>query len=205
MIAGSLSSTALTNGWTYDAEQSADGAAFYYMAQSRYNPTGLLTFMERLARDERSTAAVDWGIYRTHPPGKRRADAITGYMKEAGIPIRRSQVTTSFSTNVEPGEEDTVLVKFGKRSIVTFYGDAALERADKASEALNAFFDEGGEVFEVTSTPDGQILGRRKELFRITAEDAAHAKVSFEDFRKATVRNVRDCLYSLAFRIWNRM
>jgi hypothetical protein len=204
LAAGSLTSTALTNGWTYEAEQSADAAAFAYMAKSTYNSTGLLTFMERLARDERSTAAIDWGIYRTHPPGQRRADAITRLMKEAGIPIRRSLVTTSFSTTVEPAENESVLVKFGRNKIVTFSGDSALERADAASEALNAFFDEGAEVFEVTSSPDGVIYGKRRPLFKLTAEDAIHAKLSYEDFRKATVKNVREAIFTLAFRVWNR-
>jgi len=201
---GNLTTTALSNGWTVDAEKSADYAAFQYMNRATYNPTGLLTFMERLARDERSTAAVDWGIYRTHPPGRQRAEAVTSYMEAAGVPIRRSLVTTTYRTTVEPGEGDVVQVKFGKKPLVAFAGDAALDRADSAVDKLNQFFDENPQLFEVAITADGTVVGRRRPLFQVTPEDAEHAKVSFDEFRKSTLKSIKEAMYGLAFKTWNR-
>ncbi|RYG44522.1 hypothetical protein EON79_14725, partial [bacterium] len=134
-----LLSQATGSGWSVKAEKAADFAGFQYMEKSKYNPTGMLTMMERLARDERSGPAYDWGIYRSHPPSRERAEALTGYMKEAKIPIQRSEVTTSFRATSKPGDDGTVELFFGKKKLVSMAGDGAIERAATAVKRLNSY------------------------------------------------------------------
>ena len=202
---GGLVGTALTSGWSVKAEKAADFAGFQYMEDSKYNPVGMLTFMERLARDERSAPSVDWGIYRTHPPGRERAESLHDYLRKAGVPIRRSAVTTTFRTQVVPGENDTVDLTFGKRKLVSLSGKDALERADAAAKKLNAFFDAEPELFEVQVSADGTVTGKRNTLFKLTPADAAASKSSIDQLKTQTLTNIRTAIYGLSFRIWNRI
>ena len=202
LMTGSLISNAIGSGWSVNAEKAADYGGFQYMVRSRYNPTGLLTFMERLARDEKSGPQVDYGIYRTHPPGRERAESLESFMRTNNIPIRRSVVTTSFRTSVEPGENGNVNLLFGKRPLFALAGSDAIARGDDATTKLNTFFDSQPQLYEVVVTDDGWIMGRRQALARVTPEDAAAAKQSFEDYRAAVLKQLRASIFSLSYRIW---
>jgi predicted Zn-dependent protease len=204
LMATQLTTQAISSGWSVKAEQAADLAGFTYMVRSKYNPVGMLTMMERLAKDERTAPAVDWGIYRTHPPGQQRADALTEYLRTANIPLRRSEVTTSFRTNVSAADNGRVTVSFGKRAIVAFGGEEALKRADEAALRLNAFFDEDPELFQIGIGDDGTVVGLRRPLFQITPGDAEAAKVPYEEQKRTTVGGLRTVLYGLSYRVWNR-
>ncbi|MDX2066195.1 MAG: M48 family metalloprotease [Fimbriimonadaceae bacterium] len=202
-IIGQGVGTALTNGWSVEAEQSADYAAMQYMLRSKYDVTGLLTFMERLAAMERMMPE-DLGIYRTHPPGRQRADAITTYMAERGVPVRRSRVSISLRVVIEPGEKDTVLLKMGKRKLFNLAGNEALSRGDAAAQALNEFFDSSPQAFELVMTADGTLTGRRRPLVTLTEEDAAHLGIGVQEFRQNALKQVRNAMLATSFRMWER-
>jgi len=195
--------TAIGSGWSVKAEEAADYGGFQYMLKSKYNPTGMLTLMERLARDEKNQPTIDWGIYQTHPPSRERADSLSHDMAEANVPIERSKVTTSFRATVKPGEDHSVDILFGKKKLVSFGGSDALQRADDTVVRLNSFFDDVPDLFEIGTGEDGAILGRRRPLIKLTADDAAVAKMTVEDLKKETVRNLRVALYGLAYRVWD--
>jgi predicted Zn-dependent protease len=202
LMTGSLISNAIGSGWSVNAEKAADYGGFQYMVRSRYNPTGLLTFMERLARDEKSGPQIDYGIYRTHPPGRERAESLESVMRTNNIPIRRSVVTTSFRTSVEPGENGNVNLLFGKRPLFALAGSDAIARGDDATVKLNTFFDSQPQLYEVVVTDDGWIMGRRQALARVTPEDAAASKQSFDDYRANVLKQLRASIFSLSYRIW---
>ena len=203
LMTGSLLSNAIGSGWSVKAEQAADFGGFQYMVQSKYNPTGLLTFMERLARDERMEPSIDWGIYRTHPPGRERAESLESFMKTYSIPIRRSMVTSSFKTTVQPGEKASLDILFGKRKLFTLGGSAAIARSDDAVEKLNAFFDSQPQMFEMTVTDDGWVMGRRQGLLKLEPEDAAAADMGFDAYRAEALKQMRAAIFTLSYRIWN--
>jgi len=203
LMTGSLLSNAIGSGWSVKAEQAADFGGFQYMVQSKYNPTGLLTFMERLARDERMEPSIDWGIYRTHPPGRERAESLESFMKTYSIPIRRSMVTSSFKTTVQPGEKASLDILFGKRKLFTLGGSAAIARSDDAVEKLNAFFDSQPQMFEMTVTDDGWVMGRRQGLLKLEPEDAAAADMGFDAYRADALKQMRAAIFTLSYRIWN--
>ena len=157
--------------------------------------------MERFARDEHMGPAIAWGIYRDHPPSLERADALTSYLKAAGIPIRRSLVSTSYRAEVVPSSNGLAVIQFNGRRIHGFAGDDALQRADAAVEKLNEFFDEVPELYEARIGPDGNI-GRNRLLITITDADAAAAKMSREDLAAQTLSAVKGALYTYGDRVW---
>jgi hypothetical protein len=203
ILGSQLVTQSFTSTWSVKAEKSADFGGFQYLLKSKYNPTGMLTFMERLAQEERTNpaASIDWGIYRTHPPGRERAEALTHDMEEAKIPIQRSLVTTSYRVVVKPSSTEGVDIIFDDRKLFTFGGTDALARADAAVKSLNTFFDKVPSMMEVSF--DGtSVIGRRDTLITVTKDDAALANKSVEDTGKAAVEAIRGSLYSIAFHIW---
>lgn len=200
---GSLLGQATGSGWSLKAEQAADYGGFQYMLKTKYNPTGLLTVMERLARDERNSPNIDLGIYRNHPPSRERAQSITQDMQAQGIPIRRSLVATSFRCTVKPGDNGLVEVDFSGRKIIAFAGTDALTRADKIMETLNDFFDSSPELYDVQLGPDGWIMARRERLLQLTAEEGDAEKKPVEVVQLETLANLKLAIYRLAYRVWD--
>jgi beta-barrel assembly-enhancing protease len=204
MILTQLVGVAKGSGWSQSAEMAADYAGFQYMAKSAYNPVGMLTFMERLARDKSMLeSAFDWGIYRTHPPTRERAEALSGYLQKAEIPIRRSLVSTTNRTVAKATPEGKVELHFGGKALFAFAGEDAKARADRAAERLNAFFDTVPELYEVSFTDEGEVVGRREVLFRITDEDASAAKKSVSELSAETIKALKRAMFLLAYRIWD--
>lgn len=206
LMGSQLLNQALTSGWSVKAEQAADYGGFQYLQKTKYNPTGLLTFMERLARDERALRGVEQGIYRTHPPGRERAESLTGYLTKAGIPIQRSQVTITFRTVAKKLDDGSYDAFFGKKKIFTFRGKSAEARVNEAVVRLNAFFDGVPELYEVNVTSDGSVLGKGRLLFRAEPEDVKDVKdpkTSPAQLADGAARAIKDSLFSLAFRVWD--
>ena len=201
-IMSDLAGTAMVNGWSQDAEKAADYGGFQYMIKSKYDPTGMITFMERLAKEER-LQNQSWGIYRTHPPSKIRADALTDEMTKLNLPIRRSKVSPAYRATVRPGDNGSIEIMFGVRKIVTIAGNDALTRADLAITKLNTFFDTVPELFEVRIGDDGTVLGGREPLISVSHDDAIAAKSSIADLQVTTVKNIRSALFTLAYRVWD--
>ena len=91
MQVGQIYTVAKMNSFGVEAEQDADQAAVHYMRRTSYNPVGVLTFMERLARKERFQPQVELGIYRTPPPpprARRGAGEGAGRRRHRGEPPR---------------------------------------------------------------------------------------------------------------------
>jgi predicted Zn-dependent protease len=191
---------ALGSGWSQQAEMAADSGAFQFLQKSSYNPVGLLTFMERLAFQERLGPSYEWGIYRTHPPSPARAFAIAESLRAAKIPIRRSLVASSMRATIKPGDAGTVDVFFGNQLMHGFAGDDALQRAEKAVENLNQFFDAVPALFEVTIRDDA-VIGRGAVLFSVTEEDAAQVKKKRDDLIQDALRSIRRAIFALNQRV----
>src|SRR5690606_5585753 len=138
----------LMSGWSVQAEESADYGSIQMMKQSRFNPVGMLTFMERLAFKDKFSANIDWGIYRTHPPSQERAKFIITSLEEYKIPIQRSAVTTTFSARSIPRQDGAYELWFGKEKIHEFRGDKAQTRAAQAVLKLNKFLDSVPQMFQ---------------------------------------------------------
>lgn len=191
-----------TSKWSVEAEKSADHGGFQYLLKSKYNPTALLTFMERLAQDEHNDPArkVDWGIYQTHPPGRERAEAMTKDMERWNVPIQRSAVTKRYRAEVKPGKEGVDLW-FNSRKLFTFGGSDALQRADEAAARVDRAFDQSPGLYEV-ATDGNDVLVRRRVLFTVQADDALAANKTRHELADAAAQAIKASLYNYAFNIW---
>lgn len=196
LIGQDLLLTALTSGWSQEAEMDADRAGAYYLLHSKYSPVGLLTFMERLAFREKTSPQFDWGIMRTHPPSRLRAERLKALFNQEGIPIQRSKVTTDFRVSYQT-RGDQVVLMLGEDDLFSLGGPDAEERAKTLVQPLNEFFDSVPQVFEVSANGD-RIVARGKTLVRFEESDAtdgAHAAAASAE------ANLKRALYRISFRI----
>ncbi|MER3413871.1 MAG: hypothetical protein C4341_06460 [Armatimonadota bacterium] len=196
LIGQDLLLTALTSGWSQEAETDADRTAMYYMLRSKYNPVGLLTFMERLAFREKNSPRFDWGIMRTHPPSRLRAERLKALLAKEQVPIERSKVTTDFRVGYKI-EDEGVVVMLGNEELFRFRGEDAEERANQVIEPLNRFFDSVPQVFEVSASGD-RILARGKTLIRFEPGDATGGSQAAAAAAEASLKRA---IYRIAFRI----
>ncbi len=197
-----LTNQAIMSGWSVKAEESADYGGMQFLLKSHYDPTGMLTFMERLASEEKLGPNYEWGIYRDHPPSKERAETLLRYMTDAGVQVRRSKVTTSFRVTVHPNDSGLVEVDFGKRQLFQFGGTSALTRADSVTNTLNSFFDATPELYDVQAGSKGSLLWQGKPLVTFTPDDATAARTTVDALRDKALQTMRIAMYNLGFHVW---
>jgi len=194
---------AIGSGWSVKAETAADLAAFDYMRQSKYDPAGILTLMERLAYDERNRPQFDWGIYRTHPPSSERASALRDLLAEVKHPIRRSVVTTTLRATPKPQEDGSVQLVFAGRRLFTFYGEHAKERAEESAKAINACFDRVPKLHEVTAFDGDSVEYQGAPLIQITDADEKGSGKPLSELLQSTLGAVKAGIYDLRYRVWD--
>lgn len=157
------------NGYSQQAERDADGAGFELTRLAGFNPVGALTFMERLARDQRNRPEVDLGIFRTHPPEKQRVASLKSKLDLAAIPINRRQTTNQLRLSVLPAKNQSVIFE------LQLDGRVVLTSTDKAyltqvSSVLDKALDVPTELFDVTKSASS-VLIRGNIMFTIRSSD----------------------------------
>lgn len=171
---------ALQSGWRVEAEVAADYGAIQYLEDTDFDPTGLLTFMERLAYRDQFRPNWNIGIFQTHPPTPERANFITRTMRDREMPIRRSRAASSFAVKTRLGSEQNIELVFEDLVIHSFAGENAIERAETAATQVNIFLDRVPEPFQLGRGPNRRIDGDRRVLFEVTREDALSRDMSHD-------------------------
>lgn len=174
--------------YSIDMEREADRDATRYLLASNYNPVGILTFMERLARDERRLMPPDAGVFQDHPLGYERVAMLVEELTAAGVVINR-RATLNWRkpeiTQVEVSgqEEKAPAVVWWDRTIFVFVGpdlEAQKARAADFNERLTAALAKGASRpnFTIDQVEGGvALLAYGEPLLVVTAEDAAaHGK-----------------------------
>jgi predicted Zn-dependent protease len=167
------------NGYGQSAEQDADRAGVIAMQKSGYNPTGMLTFMERLARDERSRPDVEQGIFRTHPPSQARANAITAEIKEMGLPINRREVTNDLKVAIrqvavnKDAQGKTVDLTASEVTLdgKPIFRTLSADRAKATADSLNSLLDMDLQIYDITRKGN-VVLCKGKPVVTVDPEDA---------------------------------
>ena len=157
------------NGYSQQAERDADGAGFELTRLAGFNPVGALTFMERLARDQRNRPEVDLGIFRTHPPEKQRVASLKSKLDLAAIPINRRQTTNQLRLSVLPAKNQSVIFE------LQLDGRVVLTSTDKSyltqvASVLDKALDVPTELFDVTKSASS-VLIRGNIVFTIRSSD----------------------------------
>jgi len=198
LVGADLLNRAVGSGWGVKAEEAADYGGLQYLLASKYNPVGMLTFMERLAFRDRAQPSVNYTILQTHPPTAERARAMMSRLREYNIPARRSLVSTSLRANVLPGEEGTVDLWFGKTKLFVFGGSDALTRADAAAGALDQFFDTVPALYELGLRDSTKIVGADRLLIEVAPDDGPNPALKVELAMSA----LKKLLFDLNYRLW---
>jgi len=183
-----------------EAEFDADKTAVAYLAETKYNPVGMLTFMERLAREEIRKPQSDLGILTTHPRSHKRAFKILGELNKRAIPINRRLVTNYLRVEVKPIEKtqaysvwiaDTEVIRLADSD-----GERAAARAQRVAEKLGTLLLAGARIHNVKVGGGGQyVVVMDKVLIAPTPEDAKLAGASVDEVVTSAVNAIKKALF----------
>ena len=202
---GQQVATGMMNHYGIDYETEADNSAVQYIVDAGYNPTGLLTFIERLAAEERARAPIELGIYQTHPYPVERIQAIRRFIRNAGINVNRRAVTNWSKPEameaIINGEPAAVLVLW-ERTIYTFFataptGESASARAEAAVARVDAALAAGMEEYDLSIEEEGglaRVTARGEPLFTIYP-DEVEGGGSVRDAAEAAMRELRAAFF----------
>jgi predicted Zn-dependent protease len=171
-------------GYSRDMEREADEAAFSYLQRAGYNPVGLLTFFEKLARLEKQSTPPQFlpGYWTTHPAIEERINAVKQWLTAAGLPINRRPVTRALQVEVKEieanGAKLAALILSGEElcRFSPLDKQSALERAQEAARKLDEVLEAGAQAFDFQTkvTPEGvTVLVSFRPLWVLTAADIA--------------------------------
>lgn len=192
-----LMQIAKMSGYGMQAERDADHGAIQLMRESGYNPVGMLTFMERLAK---KTDLFDYGIYRSHPLDADRVRAAKKVLIDLKIPINRRQTTRAAKAEVRTDQVDgaeTPSIYIGEKLIyrpAPASGKTAQQRAKETADTINTALDANLQMHEVRIEPAG-VVARNKALIVISEADARLMKQSPSQVAEIAGTAIKDVLW----------
>lgn len=203
MLGVQLYQIAKMSGFTQEAEMDADQAAIHYLTHTQYNPVGMLTFMERLARDEARRPERQLGIFRTHPPSRERAQAMIDLFRKLGIPVNRRAVARILPVELrEKTVQDRNLTEIYLDSVPIFLpadreGVTSAERAREISARLDTLLNEGIQMYDIRLASDGRtVVARNNPILTVEPEDADLQGVSVEELAQRVSNAIKRALWN---------
>jgi beta-barrel assembly-enhancing protease len=178
------------SGYSQNAEKDADAGGVLLAQKAGYNPVGALTFMERLARDQKRRPELELGIYRTHPQEQTRVDSIIKEITEMGLPINRR--LTSNILKVSTREKDKIQEVLLDTTVL--FRANSVDKTKAAIAALNPLLDTEPQVYEVKKR-DNTVLLRGEVVFTITADEARLANKSIEETTTQVFKALQLAIY----------
>lgn len=160
------------NGYTVGYEKEADHEAVGMLIKAGYNPSALVTFMQRLQLQEDRRPEVHLGIFQTHPPSAERADAALEDIRKAGVPYTPRAVTGAREVQVKE-QNDRYQVQLNDLTLVEIAktNPDAKQRADAAAAQIQSLLRADLQMFEVRVT-DASLLGRNQVIATATPAEA---------------------------------
>lgn len=187
------------NGYGMEAERDADHGAVYYMVDAGYNPVGLLTFMERLAKRPELT---EYGIYQNHPLDSERVEAAKKCITDLGITINRRATTNATKAVVKTDIVNNVQISSVLINDKVIFrpapaaGKTAEQRANEVANRINNALDADLKIYELTPSPDtGQVIAAGKTLMTVTDADATLMNETVSDIVKTASMAIRDVIW----------
>jgi hypothetical protein len=170
--------------YSVEVESRADKNGVSYLLKcGAYNPVGMLTFMERLAAEERSRPQITMGIYQTHPLSVDRVTAIADQLAAAGTLINRRAVTKWNPPQITEGnlgEQPVQVLSLWGQDLLTFNwappGSDLAQRGETMVQRLTDLLAAGAEGWEFAGnlTDGGAVIeARGVEAIRLYPQDAS--------------------------------
>ncbi|RYX83755.1 hypothetical protein EON83_13350 [bacterium] len=159
------------NGYGVNLEKEADSSAVDTMQKAGYNPSALVTFMQRLQAQEMRRPDIQLGIFATHPPSDERAEAVQGQMKRENIPYTPRDVEGGAVFSVAD-KADRFAVVMNTLTLLEFVKtDDGKARAQGAATRLNDLWKTDLKAYEIATTGNGTLTGRGQTIATPSAED----------------------------------
>jgi len=166
------------NGYGTGLEKEADASGVETMRRAGYNPSAMVTFMQRLQVEESHHPDIKLGIFATHPPSDERAASILSQMKEDGLPFSPREVSGAprFVVTETPV---CISVSMNGLSLLEFApAQGAKQRAQAAADQLNALWQADLRAYELSVAPDGTLSARGQAIARPSLPDAGRVHLS---------------------------
>ncbi len=171
-----LASIGVLAHYTRDLERDADLTALTYLAKTPYAPVGMLTLMERFAREEQYRPSVELGAWADHPRTSERVAYIEAEMRRRGLPVIRRisanylrLAVREFKDGGRTGGE----LLLNEKPLLRL---SDLDRVREVSERLDRLFNADLRSFEVAIRQQGAawvLTARGTIILTLTARDAA--------------------------------
>lgn len=165
----------LLSGYTREMERDADLSAIGYLQHTPYTPVGVLTVMERLAREEQLRPQPDPGAFRDHPRTEERVAYVEAELRRRGIPVVR-RVAAAYlrlaTRTVTEGDRPVGEVLVNETVILRLPDPS---RVAVIAERLDRFFNTDPDPWQVATLRFGdtwEIVGGRGVLITVTRADA---------------------------------
>ena len=192
---GSLVKMDAVNHYGREAELEADAAAVRYLSASKkYNPVGVLTVVEGLARIDSSHSSANPGVFQTHPLAEERVAAVTARLQELKVPIERGRVTRGLTaTAAVAAKNDREIGELRLSDRVVFQpavevdGLSPLARAQQSAELLNPMLLANLELVDIMRVDHADsvsVMARGEAVLTITPADAAFHQATVEALAK---------------------
>ena len=206
LTAAQLYIQAKISNYGVEAEKDADNAGAIYMMKAGYNPVGLLTFMERLARKDVLSPEREMGIYRTHPPSNERVAALLAELKSMDIPLERRKVdpqTRAEYASVSLNGANLTEIKMSGTLVARLAGvdvQNVENRGKLICDRLNESFDNDLMLSDlrINSRRTG-VMARGKLLFEFTRADADSQQQTTEQLARGTLEAIKAILWQERF------
>ena len=184
MQAGMLYRHSVLGGYSLKMEKAADLGAVQFLLGTPWDPVGLLTFMERLAAEERRRPPPTMGAFQTHPLSYERVSYLIDALERSGVYINRRKTARWSKPTVEERQVNgkaAQVVVFQEQQVFacdTPAGEAKdpKERAGKVATALTQALANGAQSYTFCAEERGGtpvLLAYGKVILSVTDADAA--------------------------------
>ncbi len=189
--------TGVVNKYSVGYEKEADACAIDEMRQTSYNPSAMVTFMQKLDDEEKRHPEVQLGIYQDHPLSADRVQSALDAIKKAGLTFTpravsgaREAVIAEKEDRVSVMWDETPLFEYatpkavavavsstGTSSATTPAGtiSPAKKRAQVTAARLNSMMRDNLRIYEISVNAAGEeatLNARGQEIARATIGDA---------------------------------
>lgn len=179
-----------------DLETDADLAgARYLILAKKYNPAGILTFLQRLARMEERGVKQELGILQTHPYAKERASTMLNFLKSTTVELNERKAAGLFQLTLRKLGDNELAIYIDNQLIAKLTGEQGARAGEMLVYKLDRLLDQNLKVWEVTTKKlangNPAVVARGEVLIEISPEIMPDKNQDPSTFAQMIAGNIR--------------
>lgn len=184
------------HGYGQDLEEEADLVGARYLILSKeYNPAGLLTFLQRLAKMEERGVKQELGILQTHPYAKERAAALLDFLRSSSVEINERKAAGLYKLVLQPAGNNEIAIYMDDQLIAKLSGEQGMQAGKTFVSKLDALLDQNLRVWEVEAkklpTGNPAVVARGEVLLEVSPDIMADKNQDPLSFAQTIAGNIR--------------